>query len=284
MRVTLASEPAPGRPANEDHAFRAGDLVGVLDGVTNPPGMESGCVHGPAWYVRRLADHLARTAADPAAPLTDGLAAAIEATREDHGGGCDLGHPNTPAATVALLRVDGDRAEYLVLSDALAVLEVGDRVQVVTDERYTAAVADIRQLVMAGAPPIGSAEHEQRVRQTVTMRQERTNRPGGYWIAAAAPAAAYEAVTSSVPLTGPGRLRRAALLTDGASCAVDSYGLLGWPGLLDLLDRQGPAELIRRVREFELADGTGAARPRYKRHDDATAAFCRFDRQEGEPG
>lgn len=283
MRVTLASEPAPGRPANEDHAFRAGGLVGVLDGVTIPPGVESGCVHGPAWYVHRLAEHLARTAVDPAVPLTDGLAAAIEATRVDHGGGCDLGHPNTPAATVALLRVDGNRAEYLVLCDALAVLEVGDRVQVVTDERYAAAVADIRQLAMAGAAPIGSPEHDARVRQTVVLRQERTNRPGGYWIAAATPAAAYEAITGTVPLTGPDQLRRAALLTDGASCAVDSYGLLDWPGLLDVLEQQGPAELIRRVREFERADGTGAARPRYKRHDDATAAFCDFNQQKEKP-
>lgn len=277
MRVDLLSQPAPDAPANEDHAFRADGLVGVLDGVTVPPGVESGCGHGPAWYVRRLADHLARTAVDPAVPLTDGLAAAIAATREDHGGRCDLTHPNTPAATVALLRTSGDRAEYLVLSDALAVLEVGDRVQAVTDERFAAVVADIRQLITVDVAPIGTPEHEARVRQTVALRQERTNRPGGYWVAAATPHAAYEAVTGTVPLTGPDRLRRAALLTDGASSAVDPYGLLDWPGLLDVLEQQGPAELIRRVRKFERTDHAGMTRPRYKRHDDATVAFCRFE-------
>lgn len=53
--VRLASEPAPGREANEDIAFVVGDLVGVLDGVTRTEGLDDGCCHGPAWYVQRLA-------------------------------------------------------------------------------------------------------------------------------------------------------------------------------------------------------------------------------------
>jgi hypothetical protein len=146
-----------------------------------------------------------------------------------------------------------------VLCDALLLLDSGDEVQVVTDERFGAAVAGIRREVLTGAVAFNTVE-----------RQEHTNRPGGYWIAAATPAAAHESVTGTAPLTGPGRLHRAAVLTDGASAAVDRYGLLGWRGLLDLLSTAGPAELIRRVREVENADRTGAEQPRYKRHDDAT--------------
>ena len=46
---------APGRPVNEDYAFAVPGLVGVLDGVSDPVGLDTGCVHGTAWYVRRLA-------------------------------------------------------------------------------------------------------------------------------------------------------------------------------------------------------------------------------------
>jgi hypothetical protein len=157
-----------------------------------------------------------------------------------------------------------------VLCDALLLLDSGDEVQVVTDERFGAAVAGIRREVLTGAVAFNTVEQDSRMKRAALLRQEHTNRPGGYWIAAATPAAAHESVTGTAPLTGPGRLHRAAVLTDGASAAVDRYGLLGWRGLLDLLSTAGPAELIRRVREVENADRTGAEQPRYKRHDDAT--------------
>lgn len=64
---------------------------------------------------------------------------------------------------------------------------------------------------------------------------------GGFWVAASNPTAAYK------PPAGTGRLTagtawRAALLTDGASAAVDTYDLVDRLGLLNLLDA-GPERL-----------------------------------------
>lgn len=278
MRVRLASEPAPGRTENEDAAFHRGRLVGVLDGVSVPAGVDTGCLHGPAWYVRRLSYYLQAltTSADS---LTQGLAAAIGAVRAEHEDRCDLGHPNTPAATVALVRVADERLEYLVLCEAHVVLDLGDGLDVVTDERYVAAISDIRQAALTGVSPIGSGDHDTLVRQAALSRQRRTNQPGGYWIAAAAPDAALHAITGRRPLAGPGRVRRAVLLTDGASCAVDPFALLSWADLVDLVARDGPEELIRRVRAAERGDPAGHDRPRYKRHDDASVALCLFEEE-----
>jgi hypothetical protein len=258
MEVRLASVPAPGRPANEDQAFVTGGLVGVLDGVTAPVGVQTGCVHGPAWYARRLATRLAEAYGGlPEAPPTDLLAQAIGAVRGDHGGGCDLTNPGTPAATVCLLQAAGDEARYLVLADTTLVLDAGTGLDVVSDRRA--------ELIGTGAS---------------TMDKHRyTNQPGGYWVAAAVPEAAYEALTGSVPLCGPAAVRRAALLTDGAARAVDVFALLDWAGLLDLLAAAGPAELIRQVRAAESAARSAAddpVPPGHKRHDDASAALCLF--------
>jgi hypothetical protein len=277
MKIQLASQAAPGRADNEDLAFAAGGLVGVLDGVTAPPGVDPGCVHGPAWYVRRLSSHLQRTAASPGTSLVEALAEAIHAVRGDHEGRCDLDHPNTPAATLAVARATEAHVEYLVLSDAHLLLDTGDQVQVITDQRYAAAVADIRQAALTGATAIGTTDHDALLRQVALRRQQRINRPGGYWIAAATPEAAHEATTGQQPLTGPHRIRRAALLTDGASCAVEKFSLFDWRGLLDLVTQHGPHELIRQVRAAENADQTGRTRPRYKRHDDATVLLCQFE-------
>jgi hypothetical protein len=272
MRVRLASEPAPGRSANEDAALHVGSLVGVFDGVTAPRDTETGCVHGPAWYVQRLTARLGQVAEEqPAAGLPDTLAEAIEQVRGDHEGRCDLDNPATPAATVCLLRPDSDHLDYLILSDCSLVADHGGAVTVMTDQRFGDAVAELRRKALTNRGievPAGGP---------VPGKYELTNQPHGYWIAAANPEAARQAVTGALDLHGPMRVRRAALLTDGASCAVDEYRLMDWRQLLDVLTEDGPHELIRRVRQAENTDPAGTEHPRYKRHDDATAALCIFE-------
>ena len=170
-----------------------------------------------------------------------------------------------------------DAVEYLVLCDSSLVLEHGGEVEVITDGRHAASVAQIRAEALAVRDVMDSPEHTDQLRQVLTKQREHTNQPGGYWIAAANPAAAHEAITGAMTLHGPGRIRRAALLTDDASCAVEEFELFGWRELLDVLTSDGPEGLIQRVRAAELNDYDGHARPRYKRHDDATAALCLFD-------
>ena len=81
MQVWTASVAAPDQLENEDHVFQYGQLVGVLDGATVPEGFDTGCVHGPAWYVRQLAARIGLAAAErPAAALMGNLAAAILAS------------------------------------------------------------------------------------------------------------------------------------------------------------------------------------------------------------
>ncbi|BCJ76340.1 hypothetical protein CS0771_58840 [Catellatospora sp. IY07-71] len=276
MRVITATEAAPGRP-NEDQVFHHGALVGVLDGVSAHPDLDTGCAHGPAWYTRRLVARL-REAADgaPAATLPDLLATAIERVARDHPG-CDLANPSTPAATACLVRNAGTELEYLVLCDSPLVADVGAETVAVVDDRFDRVYEQIRREALAGDVSVGSAVHRARQLTAAVRKRELTNTPGGYWVAAADPAAAAQAVTGRLPLRGPRAVRRAALLTDGASCAVDLFGLYDWAGLLDVLTADGPVELIRQVRRAETADADGYSRPRHKRHDDATVALCLFD-------
>ncbi|MFC4146549.1 hypothetical protein ACFO0M_09810 [Micromonospora mangrovi] len=271
MRVRSASAPAPGRLENEDVVFRFGPLVGVLDGATVPDGFDTGCVHGPAWFVRHLAARIGlAVAARPAATLMSCLAAAILAVRADHGDDCDLDHPGTPSTTVCLLREGGEQVDYLVLCDSPLVLDAGGEVSVVADDRLDTAMADLRRLAAA----LPGDDPSARFRRAVTAQRERMNRTHGYWVAATDPDAAYHALTGTLPLRGPGALRRAALLSDGASCAVDQFGLFDWAGLLDVTAAEGPAGLIDRVRAAER-DHPERLR-RFKRSDDASVVFCEF--------
>ena len=168
-------------------------------------------VHAPARRPPRPNNGL------PAVPLADALAEAISAVRDEHAHTCDLDNPQTPASTVCLVRDGGDHVDYLLLCDSHLILDhQGDRELKCSPTPGSPRVADIRRIVLTGASPFGTSDHEERVRQAAQLRQQYTNQPGGYRIAAALPQAAYESLTGTLPLSGPSRLRRAALLTDGA--------------------------------------------------------------------
>jgi hypothetical protein len=267
MRVSFATEPAPGA-VNEDYVFAVPGLIGVLDGVTAPPELETGCIHGIPWYVRRLAARILESHAnEPTGDLRELVAAAIDAVRVDHGGACDLTHLGTPSSTVCMLRAGEQRADWLVLSDSPLVLDRNGTIDAITDHRLNRVSAPDGQ----GGAPIGGAKHQARRLARIEAQRLHRNQPGGYWLAAATPEAARRALTGSAPLTGADRLTRAALLTDGASRAVEIFGLYDWSELLQRADEHGPAAVIADVRAAERADTSGQDHPRSKAHDDATA-------------
>ncbi|MGW1682309.1 protein phosphatase 2C domain-containing protein [Saccharopolyspora sp. NPDC002376] len=239
MQATCATLATPGR-VNEDYYAVGPNWAFVLDGATAPSDVDSGCMHDVPWLVHRLGAELASRLAVSGKPLADLLAEAVESTCAAHADTCDLRNPSSPSSTVSILRAGGE-VEYLVLADSPIVFDHG----AIIDDRldhlpsYTQeAVRDLR------------------------------NHPDGFWVASTKPEAAYKAVQGSLS-----NIRRAALLSDGASRYVEMFGLGGWTNLLDLLEQEGPTELLTRVR---TAESTAPKPSRGKLHDDATAVFLAF--------
>jgi hypothetical protein len=96
------------------------------------------------------------------------------------------------------------------------------------------------------------------------------NAPGGFFTAAADPSAAAHAVTGTTPRSA---VRALAALTDGATRLVEGFRTEDWLSTFSALRKQGPEELIRRVRTAEFADPDGEHFRRWKTHDDATAVL-----------
>jgi hypothetical protein len=283
MQITLASQPGTPGAVNLDWAGAAacGTAV-VLDGLTESA--DTGCLHGTAWYVNALGTRLLAAAADPAYTLVEALALALSGVADAHRDSCDLTHPGTPGATVAVVRpraavpataspgpVDGhgpgdDGAapstalEYLVLSDAIVVLDTGQDPVVVTDRRVDAHLADL-SAAAAGAPAA--------VPRLIEAQQGLRNSPGGYWVARADADAAGHSLTGAAA-----GVRAALLLTDGAAVLASVFGAVSWQEITDLALDRGPAAVIAATREIEARDADRAVWPRYKTHDDATAVLC----------
>lgn len=270
MQVSMATSPAgPGQP-NEDFTAAIPHAVVLLDGA-GLSGTSSRCVHGVAWYTRRLgAALLAGLADDDRADLREILADAIAQTAAAHAGTCDLSDPGTPSATVVVLRRSGDDLEYLVLADSVLVLDQHAAAPlVVTDDREEQVGRQYRATMYALAN--GTPEHDAARREYIEVMRAHRNRPGGFWVAAADPLAASEAIVGSCPAKD---VTAAALLSDGASRLVDHFGLADWRNVLAILDDHGPGELIDQVRAAEASDLHGTRWPRAKTHDDATVAYC----------
>src|SRR5215217_4068106 len=270
--VYVAFETAAGSVSkpNEDFVAASPSVAIVLDGLSAPPALSTGCTHGTPWYVARLGSELLSSAStEPDQPLQEVLAGAITSVVDLHGHTCDLDDPGTPASSVTIVREGDQGLDYLVLFDSVIVLEGPSDLKVVTDRRVDAFAQAEESAIREH--PIGSPAHQARVDQLVTAQRRHRNQPGGYWVAGAKPAAAYEAVAGSLPRS---LITRAALLSDGVSCLVERYGAGDWSWLLTVLQDEGPGRLIARARELEGSDPSGARRPRYKAGDDATAAIC----------
>ncbi|MCY0947282.1 integrase [Streptomyces antarcticus] len=271
MQVTVSSAKGVG-VENEDGVFVGPGVVVVLDGLSAPKDLPMACSHGTPWYVRQLGARLVALMGNEEESLADALRTAIGDVNSMHSSTCALDQEAVPASTVTMLRERQGVVDYLVLSDSVLVLDVNGTVQAVADTSVEAVAGPEMAAALAG--PAGTPERAARVSKLVAVQRGLRNRPGGYWVAATNPAAAEYAITGSVPAAD---VRRAALLSDGASRLTDLFHQVSWEELLAVLEVEGPAELISRTRAAEHSDPDGTRWARFKVSDDATAAYVTFD-------
>jgi hypothetical protein len=274
MLVAMASSAGHARP-NEDFVGAAPGAVVLVDGA-GIPGSEALCRHGTAWYAHTLgATLLGVLSRTPEVSLVSALADSIERVAAQHRDSCDLLDPNSPQASVAIVRIAGDRVDHLVLGDIFVVLtDHAADLQVITDARQV-EVRDECSAPLQGLAP-GSPEYEQLLPGVVDDFRARRNQPGGYWIAKDDPAVASHAVTGSGSLA---EVKGAALLSNGASRFVDPYRLGTWGDVIGLLRTRGPDELLSQVRGVEAAASGAGAPPQAASPDDASVAYFELARE-----
>ena len=266
MQVVAASEPGSPDKPNEDGVVITASMVAILDGATVRT--DTGCIHGVPWYVEHVSESLRNHS--ELSP-THALAVAIEQTAAAHSDTCDLSHPATPSAAVAMVCVNEDSIQYLVLGDVTLAIETTNELRLVVDNRVDGTA--IAERAVADGLPAGS---QAKIAALVRMKRAELaarNVEGGYWIAAADSSAVSHSLTGEIPLVSA---RRAVLLTDGAARAVNTFKSYDWPDVFLAVASAGPAALIKKVRIAEESDPTGNRYPRNKIHDDATVAAVTF--------
>lgn len=270
MRTFAAT--CPGSEAeNEDFYLATPDVLVVSDGATIRTG--TGCIHGPAWYARTLTSEVILAAEVHDTGLKDALAEAIARTTARHQDTCDTQHPGTPSAAIAVVRQLDERVEYCVLGDVSVAMDTTHGLVVVSDTRVSSTAPEAR--AKADQYPIGSEEKAAALLEMKRGELAARNHAGGYWIAAADPAAAQHAKSGELPAA---ELRRLVVATDGATRLVDLFAEMTWETVIDTAERSGPASLLDHVRHLEAADPRGERATRNKKSDDATLIFAALQR------
>lgn len=297
MHVSLATEAAPGRDGGVAGGDRGAEFVAatsdaivLLDGTGPGPGEDSGCSHGVPWYVRSLGAVLLSELSQPSWPLPRILSRAIKHVTSLHDFTCDLSRPGAPAASVVMTRRTRDALEYLVLADAVIVLDVGAPEPLVIRDRHAPpdpageAVAQTVGAVAArygpaaapaapdapGAPAAPGPSHPPAAQAGAPHGHHGSHQDAHHdpWTACTDPLAADRALTGSVPLD---QVRAVALLSVGASRLIDAFRLTSWRHLLALLGRHGAREAIRQMRAAEQLGLAACHRPYPAR--DASIAY-----------
>ncbi|WP_144876762.1 protein phosphatase 2C domain-containing protein [Microbacterium sp. 1.5R] len=279
MRVELRSEPGSAERENEDWVGASSGVFVVVDGAGSPPELGTGCSHGVAWYATRLGSTALGFGEDRDRSLVDALGLAIADVAALHADTCDLTHPGTPSAAIALARRTGEgsssRLEYAVLADC-SVLIVGRRhAEVITDRREASAGAEF---LTAGAwSPIDAPGHLDEIASYMERMRAHRNKPGGFWVAASDPSAASEAIHGSRELEDAAAV---VLLSDGASRPIDLFQNMTPEELVTRLTVSGSTAFLADLRDWERSDPNGVTWPRAKRHDDASVVAWFHDERQ----
>jgi hypothetical protein len=262
LHVATAQLPLP--PAGADRVAVTTTAAAILDGATafEPASMPA------SRYAERLAAALtASLTAAPETPLHDVLAEAISMTARS----LELSGPDGPSSTVAVARLSGDRIDLLALGDSIIAYDTPAGPAILTDDRLDLLGLperdSYRQRLTSGTGDDGT--HQALLRQLQRHQRQHRNQPDGYWIAAAAPAAAHQARTLSIPTASTAWI---VLATDGAADIIQYLGADDWPAIAHQ-DATGLAALLQRCHSWEEhADPHGRLLPRAKRHDHKTIA------------
>ena len=167
----------------------------------------------------------------------------------------------------ALVGADLGDSRCFALDDDGVGHGAGSRENGTDDERERARAASQR----AGAP--ASLRDPDTMTMLRAVRAQHNLAGGNYWVFGLQPECADHARVWTLALKRPAHVL---LCTDGFSALVDRYKVYDAGSLVQAALDKGLQELGRELRAIETADAGGAAHPRFKKSDDATAVLLRL--------
>lgn len=263
--VTVRAATLAGGEKNQDRYAYGDGWAFVLDGASSFATEQP--EHDGGWYAERLKNALVHELTSrPTDATTELVAGAIQVAASAHD------NPETcPTSTIALARWSSETVETYVLGDSTATLIGDSGEEELTDSRLAHVAPEIRAEYRSRLAEGRGFDHRHRqlLRRLQSRQARARNRSSGYWIAGAAPDAAYHGMNRIHCLDN---VAAAALATDGAVQAFN-YGVVAtWASF----GHEHLLKTLTETQEREAADHQGRRNPRSKRHDDKTLIWIEF--------
>lgn len=176
-----------------------------------------------------------------------------------------------PSCSLALVRINPDGVDYLLLGDITIVVSGNEHVTVIADP--TVVKLDSQVIVaiqkLHQREKLSFSEAKEAVISMLRKNRSLMNTEGGYWVLGLEPTAVDHAIKGTFTVDKPFSLLVA---TDGFTRLVDTFHLFAdWHELLIFMQRHGLQQAIRELRKIEASDLECLRFPRLKISDDATA-------------
>lgn len=262
VHVEYAQLPPPEDSA--DRIFITDNAVIVLDGATAFVPVPVSAQTYADDLGRRLADQLHTC---PDLDLCEALARAIRQTTENLG----LRTSESPSSAVSILRERTTEYDVLLLGDTGVFWGSNCETSRLIDDRLSHVGASQRSEYRSRLREGNGFDdhHRESLRALQTEQRKYRNVDGGYWIAETDPAAAYNALVTTIPRA---QLAWAVLATDGAADLVEHQGRTAWAEISHYTSTELDDLLLELFRWEEEQDAVGRQLPRAKLHDDKTLA------------
>jgi len=223
------------------------------------------------WWNQYLKDHLD----DKTRTLRSIMRSGVDEINQAFGRFYDprqLSKLDCASASIAIVRVNGDRLENMVLGDV--EINIGcQNGQVLTLVDETMSTMDDQVINMIFNNPNrqkqiafnGYTNAELKVLQDNRMTM---NAPGGYTVLEHDPRAIENAIYKEYPLTD---LKSVLIMSDGYSAVYNKYNLMSQKDLMETCINEGLEGPLNRIRQAEREDLDFKVFKRLRQHDDATA-------------
>jgi hypothetical protein len=274
-----------GSKANEDYAFACEQFIFVLDGASGLSNENYSDYESDAqWFAHRLGGLLQERLCDAAKTIDTIVTESIKELREEYnafllGVKCDT--LAMPSAGMAAIRTNGENIEVFHIGDCSAVLLVNDG--------RSPLLLQAEQLVKLDEGVINdvvSISKEKNIpfsealiygKEQLIINRKKLNKPDGYWILDLTGFGVEHACTHTFNICD---VRVAAVMTDGFSELVDLIEAYDFKGLLEQMENGDLGEMCDTLFKAHDEDPTFDKYPRFKLHDDSSAAWGRINESE----
>jgi hypothetical protein len=269
-----------GSKANEDYAFSCEHFIFVIDGASGLAGKNYSNYGSDAqWLAHRLGELLKERLGNTTKTIAVIVSEAIRELRTEYENFLSETECDTlamPSAGMAAIRVNGDNIEVFHIGDCSAILLTNDGKPIHLQAEALVKLDDgvISNVVeVSKKKNISFSEALVYGKEQLIINRKKLNKPDGYWILDLTGVGVEHACIHSFSVCD---VQVAAVMTDGFSELVDLVGFYDYKGLLEHMETRDLALMCDELFKAHDEDPTFDKYPRFKLHDDSSAAWCRI--------